>query len=736
VLALAGLCAPVAAAGSSLPSGPGPLPGPPILYRAPATAPQLTNAKPWKAPPILVSGAAAYRDGEFLYQGFLYDDHGARELADPTDPRASSEGDLFSKPNGTYTYPTGPGYANNAANLVEFRVKPTAGATAFRVTLNTLENPALIAFGIAIGGTPGHTYEFPYGSNVVAPANLFLTVHPQNGKLVAALTRAATGARVKGPAPQVKVDLRRRQIQVTVPHKDWNPRRRTVRFAIGVGLWNASAGSYLLPGAIASATQPGGGGTAQHPAAFFDVGFRTDEPMPSPTAGLEAITDAAWWRDEDQGTALAAGDISQLYANVSFAKLARRVTDNSQIPKTGPIDRILASHFQIAQGADYAHECGLQGASDAASCVPEYEGQLQPYAIYIPAAKAPRAGYGLTLLLHSLSANYNQFMTTRNQSQFANRAVPSIVITPEARGPDQFYEGLGAADVFEVWSDVARRYHLNPAYTDIAGYSMGGIGTFKLAAQFPDLFAMAQPTVGSESNNDVLASLRNVPLLMWNNSADELVNPADYSQTADKLQSLGYRYELNVFQPCPAETLKCSPLFPDHLELAVNDQFAPAAAFLGSATVDPDPVHVTYVLDGERDRPSYGIVANRAYWVSGLTLRSQSHTSSGGDPEGEIDVVSGGFGVGDPAASGLKPGLGTLTGGNLGTLTYASLAQTWGPPPAAPATDTLTIDATNIATASIDVRRAHVDCHVKLSITTDGPLTATLPGCGRTVKAG
>ena len=55
--------------------------------------------------------------------------------------RAASEGDLFSKPNGTYTYPTGPGYANNAADLVELRVKPLKRATAFRITLNTLGLP-------------------------------------------------------------------------------------------------------------------------------------------------------------------------------------------------------------------------------------------------------------------------------------------------------------------------------------------------------------------------------------------------------------------------------------------------------------------------------------------------------------------------------------------------------------------------------------------------------------------
>jgi hypothetical protein len=77
-----------------------------------------------------------------------------------------------------------------------------------------------------------------------------------------------------------------------------------------------------------------------------------------------------------------------------------------------------------------------------------------------------------------------------------------------------------------------------------------------------------------------------------------------------------------------------------------------------------------------------------------------------------------------------------LTGGNLGTLTFASTKQTWGPTPAAPSGDSITINATNIATASIDVSRARVDCNVALSITTDGPIQVTLPGCNRTVAAG
>ena len=264
--------------------GTAPPPGPPVLYQPLARAPQLQNeaGSIWRAPPILVSGAGAYRRGEFVYQGYLYDDHGAKEAIDPTNPMLSpggnpSGGDTFSEPDGTYTYPTGAGYDENAANLIELRVRALAQATAFRITLNTLENPDLVATSIAIGGTAGVTHPFPFGANVVAPASLFLTVHGST----AVLTDAATGAPVGGVAPSVTVDSARRQITVLVPHQDWSPGTSTVRLAAGTGLWDAATGSYLLPGAIASATTPGGAGAAPAPPAFFDVAFRfnAQEPM-------------------------------------------------------------------------------------------------------------------------------------------------------------------------------------------------------------------------------------------------------------------------------------------------------------------------------------------------------------------------------------------------------------------------------------------------------------------------
>ena len=155
------------------------------------------------------------------------------------------------------------------------------------------------------------------------------------------------------------------------------------------------------------------------------------EATPQPVLPASAVlTNPAWWRDSAQGAALASGDISSLFADVDFGKLAHGATDNSAIPTTGSIDRILASHFNLGQGADYSKECGLNGSTNPASCRPEYLGQLQPYQLYVPPRAAPKSGYGMTLLLHSLGAMYNQFATDDNQTQLGERGGGSIVITP------------------------------------------------------------------------------------------------------------------------------------------------------------------------------------------------------------------------------------------------------------------------------------------------------------------
>jgi hypothetical protein len=399
------------------------------------------------------------------------------------------------------------------------------------------------------------------------------------------------------------------------------------------------------------------------------------------------------------------------------------------VPQSGAFDRIMASHFSPGQGADYA----TGGCGSSAACIGAMRGQLLPYAIYVPSGPAPSGGWGLTLLLHSLSANYNQFEGSKNQSQFAARGGGSIVITPSGRGPDGWYYDHAGADTFEVWADTAAHYLLNPSFTDIGGYSMGGYGTYKLTSQFPDLFAKAQPTVGPPGlgiwlppgepgpggnrslTQRMLPSVRNVPFLIWDETTDELVPISGVLEQVNTFDALGYRYEFDQFQAG------------DHLTLAINDEFAPAAAFLGTDTVERNPPHVTYAYNPTMDFPADGTTAGHAYWVYGVTLRD----GSGAAPLGTIDVRSEGFGVEDPLASETQHGAGALTGGQIPAIPYTSQAKSWQPPAAGPVNDALDIRAANVAQVTIDAARARVDCHAHLHVTSDGPLKVVLADCPR-----
>lgn len=686
-------------------------PGPDLLYAAAPAAPQLQNTGVWTADPILVSGAEKYDEGEFLYQDFLFDDHGAFGTADTTDPFVGSD---FSPKRGTLTYPSNQTkFANNAADLVEFRVKPLASSTAFRATLNTMLDSTRTAFTVALGDS-ATAKPWPHQAGVSSKAAMFLTVRGSTATLV----NAATGAAIT-PAPTVTVDATRRQVDVRIPHTAWNPGTSTVKMSMGTGLWDTTANTYLVPGAKRSATKPGGASTGK--AAIFNLAFRTDEPLADLSAGYFNNTtdgppavkqEAKFWRERGQADVLQTGDVSSLSADVDFAKLAAAVTDDSAVPKTGHIDRIFASSKSFGQGVDYSKDCAPNGTYYAlygtaiVECSGRFVGQLQPYGLFVPPAAPATEGYGLVVALHSLSANYNQYQSSTMIDQLTNRGRATLALSPAGRGPDSYWRTYAEADLFEAWADVARHYTLDDTRTQLTGYSAGGTGTLRVAARWPDLFARAIPMVAAfPLATDTLRSLRNLPMQAWVAQNDESAPAASFENVFTAASNAGIRYDVRTFTGA------------QHLTLANNDEYGDVTTFLGDAQVEKNPRRVTYFLAPAQDTVALS-KANHAYWVSNIKLVNASQP-------GYVDVTSRASGAGDPAVLPVATSSGTLTGGSHGPLPYVRRNLAWGAAPATPVQDKVEIWANGVTEITIDAARAGLSCSPQI-VFTNTPITVNI----------
>ncbi len=243
---------------------------------------------------------------------------------------------------------------------------------------------------------------------------------------------------------------------------------------------------------------------------------------------------------------------------------------------------------------------------------------------------------------------------------------------------------------------------------------MGGFGTYRLMARYPDLFARGFSVVGEPGTvDDQLVSMRNTPLWSWNAGEDELVNINTAEQAHADLVAAGVDHEYWLFATA------------DHLTLAGNDQYQPGADWLGEHRVDRDPPTVAFVVDPRED--SRDVVADHAYWLADLEVRDPDAS-----PTGTIEVHSGGFGVAPATAADRAPGGGVLTGGQNQAMAYVTRGVERTAGEEVPVADVLTITATNVGHVTIDPVRARVSCDVELQVESDGPLDVDLAGCPAT----
>ncbi len=114
---------------------------------------------------------------------------------------------------------------------------------------------------------------------------------------------------------------------------------------------------------------------------------------------------------------------------------------------------------------------------------------------------------------------------------------PTMVPMVEAKGFHVYpfgrgnsgYEDIGETDVWEALADAERTVRLDPDRYYLYGFSMGGGGTWKLAARTPDrwaaaaIFAPAARTMERDAKVGLARNVANLPLWVWCGADDTLV---------------------------------------------------------------------------------------------------------------------------------------------------------------------------------------------------------------------
>jgi predicted peptidase len=206
----------------------------------------------------------------------------------------------------------------------------------------------------------------------------------------------------------------------------------------------------------------------------------------------------------------------------------------------------------IAQAADPAKEKSDSGSSQANA------GTQQPckldrsikvtidYLLYLPKDYEQKSSWPLMLFLHGAGERGNDLDLVKKHGPpkliAAGKEFPFIVASPQC-GKDRWWEPLELAALLD---DLVEKYKVDKDRIYLTGLSMGGFGTWSLAAYQPDRFAAIVPICGG---GEAMSAKRiaHIPAWVFHGGKDPAV-PLDRSQKmVDALKKTGSAVKFTIY---------------------------------------------------------------------------------------------------------------------------------------------------------------------------------------------
>ena len=177
------------------------------------------------------------------------------------------------------------------------------------------------------------------------------------------------------------------------------------------------------------------------------------------------------------------------------------------------------------------------------------DGSVQPYGLVVPASftKDRKRSHRLDVWLHGRDNHLTElkFINDRQKSYGEFTPPETFVLHPYGRYCNAF-KFAGEVDVFEALGHVLTQYAIDDQRLAIRGFSMGGAGTWHLAAHHAGFWAAAAPGAGFAETPEYTQALSRVPKPPWyEQRLWHLYNATDYALNLFNCPTIAYSGELD-----------------------------------------------------------------------------------------------------------------------------------------------------------------------------------------------
>jgi predicted peptidase len=180
-----------------------------------------------------------------------------------------------------------------------------------------------------------------------------------------------------------------------------------------------------------------------------------------------------------------------------------------------------------------------------------------PYLLFAPQDYgADDRKWPLMLFLHGLGESGNnelERVKIHGPPSFVDLRpdFPFVVVSPQLPPPAGEMKDVPTAwkpePLIRLVDHVVKHMNIDPTRVYVTGLSMGGYGTWRLVAAYPERFAAAVPICGGGEPETMAASVRRVPIWAFHGALDTVVPVCKSEEMVQAVRRAGGDVRLTVY---------------------------------------------------------------------------------------------------------------------------------------------------------------------------------------------